>query len=107
MHTRFLNSRQMGEAKLPSIFKIGSYTIYFWTNENNEPIHIHVAKGNPVPDATKIWFTSTGGCILANNNSKIPEHQLNNILKIVSNQFFLICAKWKEHFKTDNINFYA
>ncbi|MBR0496202.1 MAG: DUF4160 domain-containing protein [Treponema sp.] len=102
-----MNLLQMGEAKLPSIFKIGSYAIYFWSNENCEPVHIHVAKGNPVPNATKVWLTSTGGCILANNNSRIPEHQLNNILKIVSDQFFLICSEWQKHFGKNMLKFYA
>ena len=97
----------MEEVRLPSIFKIGSYLVYFWSNENNEPIHVHVAKGNPVLNATKIWLTANGGCILANNNSQIPAHELTNIMKIISDQFFLICIKWKEHFKVENFSFYA
>ncbi len=34
---------------MPQIFKIGSYTVYFWMNEGNplEPVHVHVAKGIP------------------------------------------------------------
>jgi len=29
---------------MPQIFRIGSYVIYFWSNENNpiEPVHVHV-----------------------------------------------------------------
>ena len=44
---------------MPQIFKIGSYWVYFWTNENEplEPVHIHLAEGKPVPNATKIWIT--------------------------------------------------
>ena len=47
---------------MPQIFRIGEYWIYFWTNENQplEPVHIHVAKGAPTANATKIWITSTG-----------------------------------------------
>lgn len=47
---------------MPQIFRFGEYWIYFWTNENQplEPIHIHVAKGAPTANATKIWITSTG-----------------------------------------------
>ena len=43
----------------------------FWSNENNEPIHVHVTKGKPTPNATKIWLTKSGGCIVASNGSKI------------------------------------
>ena len=51
---------------MPQIFRIGEYWIYFWTNENQplEPVHIHVAKGAPTANATKIWITSTGHCLL-------------------------------------------
>ena len=37
---------------MPQIFKIGSYWIYFWTNENKplEPIHVHVSQGSPVTE---------------------------------------------------------
>lgn len=53
---------------MPQIFKIGSYWVYFWTNENKplEPIHVHVSEGSPVPNATKIWITSSGKCYLDN-----------------------------------------
>ena len=103
----YLNLQLMEAVRLPSIFRIGSYIVYFWSNENNEPIHVHVAKGKPTPNATKIWLTSTGGCILANNASLIPEHELINIMKVVSDQFFIICAKWIEHFKVKTITYYA
>jgi hypothetical protein len=55
---------------LPSLFQIGSYRIFFWSNENNEPIHVHIGKGKPTPNATKIWITAAGGCIVANNSGK-------------------------------------
>ncbi|MBO6308929.1 MAG: DUF4160 domain-containing protein [Oribacterium sp.] len=49
---------------MPSLFNIGSYKVYFWANENNEPIHVHISKGQPSPGSTKIWLTKNGGCIL-------------------------------------------
>ena len=56
---------------MPQVFKLGSYWVYFWTNENNpvEPIHVHISEGKPVPHATKVWITKDGKCSLANNNS--------------------------------------
>ena len=66
---------------MPQVFKIGSYWVYFWADENEplEPIHVHVAQGKPVNNATKIWITKSGGCYLENNNSNIPSHVLNNM----------------------------
>ncbi len=68
---------------------------------------MHVCKGAPTPHSTKLWLTSEGGCIVANNDSKIPATALNEILDVVSAQFFLICAKWREFFATDEISFYC
>ena len=40
---------------MPQVFKIGSYWVYFWANENEplEPVHVHVAQGAPSANATK------------------------------------------------------
>ena len=51
---------------MPQVFKVGSYWVYFWANENDplEPVHVHVCQGAPNGNATKIWITRAGGCIL-------------------------------------------
>ena len=73
---------------MPQILRIGPYSIYFWSNEGDplEPIHVHVAKGKPIPNATKIWLTKSGGCILASNGSKISNKELNELME------FIICS---------------
>ena len=40
---------------MPQVFKIGSYWVFFWTNENEplEPIHVHVCEGRPRQNTTK------------------------------------------------------
>ena len=55
---------------MPQVFKIAGYTVYFWVNENDplEPVHVHISKGVPSPNATKIWITKNGKCLLCNNN---------------------------------------
>lgn len=97
----------MEASRLPSLFLVGGYRVFFWSNENGESIHVHVCKGAPSPNATKLWLTSEGGCILASNGSKIPQPALNEMMDIISAQFFLICAKWKEFFLVDTITFYC
>lgn len=92
---------------MPNLFMVGGYIIYFWSNENMEPIHVHVSERRPVKNSTKIWITSKGGCILANNNSNIPQSKLNDIMDVIEAQFFFICRRWKEHFKTDEITYYC
>ena len=84
--------------------KVIGYKIYFWANENGEPVHVHVSKGTPRMNSTKIWLTKAGSCILANNKSKIPQKDLNKLLDIIAKHYFLIISKWKEYYNITNTN---
>ena len=64
---------------MPNLFTIMGYKVFFWSNESGEPIHVHISKGQPNKNATKIWLTRSGGCILANNNGNIPKKDLNKL----------------------------
>ena len=70
---------------MPQVFKLGSYWVYFWTNEGRplEPIHVHISQGNPTENATRVWITRTGNCLLANNNSRIPTNILRNMMRMI------------------------
>ena len=85
---------------MPQIFKIGSYWVFFWSNESDplEPVHVHVCQGTPSAGATKIWITRAGKCYLCNNNSRISEHILRNIMKIIEARSGEITAKWLAYF---------
>ncbi len=85
---------------VPQIFRIGAYIIYFWANENRplEPIHVHIAEGTPTANATKVWITKAGKCLLCNNNSRIPPKTLNNIMAIVEARSQDVVEKWNEFF---------
>ena len=92
---------------MPSIFELSGYKIYFWSNENNEPIHVHISKGKPTANSTKVWLTKSGNCILANNNSRIPNKDLSDIMGTIVSNHFLIVAKWKETYRIENVKFYC
>lgn len=47
------------------------------------------------------------GCIVANNNSKIPKKDLNDIIKIINLNFFYIVSRWKDVQGTDEVKFYC
>ena len=87
------------DCSMPQIFKIGPYTIYFWSNENDplEPIHVHVSE-RANPNATKIWLTSTGKCYLCHNKSRIPERLLRDIMRVIEARSQDIEARWLDHF---------
>ena len=77
---------------MPRLFTVSGYIVYFWSNENGEPIHVHISKGKPSPNGTKIWLTKNGGCILASNGSKISNKELNELMEFISAQFFFLSA---------------
>ncbi len=92
---------------MPNLFTVSGYKIYFWSDEDDEPIHVHISKGKPSANGTKVWLTKRGGCIVASNGGKIPQKELNELMDFISAQFFLICDAWKRFFVVDEIKFYC
>lgn len=85
---------------MPQVFKIGSYLVYFLANENDplEPIHVHISTGVPSVNATKVWITKAGHRLLCNNNSRIPNHVLKNVLAIIEARSEEVITKWLDFF---------
>lgn len=85
---------------MPQVFKIGSFWVYFWANENKplEPIHVHVSKGKPVANATKFWITKSGKSLLANNNSGLDAKTINYLSRAIEANSRLIIEKWMSFF---------
>ena len=90
---------------MPKLFSFRGYTFFFWTAENDEPVHVHVAKGRPSPNATKIWLTRSGGCVVASNGSRIRQSELRELQEFVALNHDRICAQWREVFHGD-LRFY-
>ena len=82
---------------MPQVFVILGYIVYFWSNENDEPIHVHVCKGSPQKDATKVWITQDGP-VLEHNKSKIPKKDLKRMLAWIAMNDELIIKKWQFNF---------
>ena len=85
---------------MPQLFKVGSYRVFFWARENDplEPVHVHIAQGAPGPNATKIWITKRGRCMLCHNHSKIPDAVLRNIMDVLEARSDEIIAAWNAFF---------
>ena len=85
---------------MPQLFRVGSYVVFFWINESVplEPVHVHIAKVRPVPDATKVWITRSGKCLLQNNHSRIPERELRILIQVTEARSASIIEKWVETF---------
>ena len=79
---------------MPTIFNIAGYRIYFYSNEGDEPCHVHVAKGKGA--SSKIWIEPE--IKVAHNDAKIPPKDLNKILDYVAVRRNKIIKKWNEFF---------
>ena len=78
------------------LYKLLGYTIYFWSGDAGEPVHVHVCQGRPTENATKIWVGER--VILEHNKSKIPDADLLKILRFVSQNKKRIIEQWTKHF---------
>ena len=85
---------------MPQVFKIGSFWVYFWANENKplEPIHVHVAKGKPTANATKFWITQAGKALLAHNTSDYDLKTIHYLTRAIEANSKLVIEKWISFF---------
>ena len=85
---------------MPQELRIGPYSVYFWSNENEplEPVHVHISEGKASSTATKVWITSTGKTLLCNNDSGIPERILRRLMKVIEANSKKIVEDWEKHF---------
>lgn len=82
---------------MPQIIQLFGYIIYFWSNEGNEPVHVHVCKGKPTPNATKIWVKKDGPQV-EHNRSRIPKKDLKLILSWLAINANRVITRWHEYF---------
>ena len=76
---------------MPTIFIVNGYRFFFFSNEGNEPIHIHVEKDNKY---AKFWLKPLG---LA-RNYKFNYRELGHMMTIIEKRKPEIEEKWHEHF---------
>lgn len=90
---------------MPIYIRTLGYKVYFWSNENNEPIHFHITKGNPSENDTKVWVLSNGSFKIAHNKSQISSKDLSRIFSAMQSYYFDFLNFWKTYHNSD-IRFY-
>lgn len=76
---------------MPKVFVQGPYKFFFYNNEGNEPMHVHVKSGS---STAKFWIRPVE---LAYGEG-FRRHELNEIRRIVEARVEEIRNKWNEHF---------
>jgi len=75
---------------MPTVLQVGRYRFLFFSNENNEPPHIHVKAES---DQAKFWLEPVR--LAANYGFKA--HELNEIERIVREHQTELLEAWHEY----------
>jgi len=81
----------MVKATMPEVFRTGRYRFFFFSDERNEPVHIHVESGDQY---AKFWIDPVA---LARSGG-YRVHELKEIRDLVIVNRELIQRRWNEHF---------
>jgi len=76
---------------MPTILRLGSYRAFFYSNEGNEPAHIHVRSGDM---EAKFWLH--GLSVAA--NAGFPPHEIGDIVRHLRSHRDELLDAWHEHF---------
>ena len=80
---------------MPTILLIAGWRIYFWANENNEPIHVHAEKADM---ECKFWLDVDGFEIKEAFSYNLTSQAKREIKKIIYEHFDYIVTEWNKFF---------
>jgi hypothetical protein len=75
---------------MPTVLRVGGFRFHFYSDESEEPAHIHVRSAN---GECKFWLEPVG---LAGNRG-IPRHDLREIERLVFEHRQLLIEKYHEY----------
>ena len=81
---------------MPTVLLIAGWRLYFWSNENSEPMHIHVEKGDM---ECKFWIDEVNFEITLALEFNLTPAARRDVKKIIFEHFDYIVAEWYRHFK--------
>ncbi len=79
---------------MPTIFRKLGFRFFFFSNDRDEPIHIHVEKKNKY---AKFWILEE---VILAKNIRFHGSELRKIRKIIEENKEIIKERWNEYFST-------
>lgn len=76
---------------MPTVFVINGFRFFFYSNENDEPVHIHIEKAE---DSAKFWLNP----VELEYNYGFNSGELKQIENIIRQNSEKIILKWNEYF---------
>jgi hypothetical protein len=76
---------------MPTVLRVGRFRFFFFSNEGQEPPHIHVKAGD---DQAKLWLNP----IALAANYGFAARELNEIARIVTEHQTELLEAWHDYF---------
>ena len=76
---------------MPTVLRWGSYRAFFYSNERDEPAHVHVRAGDR---EVKIWIHD----LTVAANMGFAAHQVGDIIRHLRTNRGQLMAAWNAHF---------
>ena len=77
---------------MPTVLRTNGFRFFFYSNENDEPVHVHVEKGDA---EGKIWLEPSIKVAYFKGFSTSEQNDIIDIAESNSKNFI---KKWYEHF---------
>lgn len=90
---------------MPLVWTVFGFNIYFWSNENGEPIHFHISKGIRGEHNTKFWLYSDGTIHLCHNNSRYKKQEIKKIVDLQNYPEFISRLTYEWYCKFGRVTF--
>jgi hypothetical protein len=76
---------------MPTVFIINGFRFFFYSNENDEPVHVHIEKAE---DSAKFWLSP----VALEYNYGFNSAELKQIENIIRQNSDKLILKWNEYF---------
>ena len=78
---------------MPTVLFTHGFRFFFYSNENDEPMHVHVDKGEA---NAKIWLEPKIETAYMHGFSG---SEINQVIKITEEEIVTLKTKWNEYFR--------
>jgi len=76
---------------MPTVLRIGSYHFFFYSDEGNEPPHIHVRRENKI---AKFWLLP----VRLQHSGRFNRQEIRRIQRLVEEHQQQLLGEWDEYF---------
>lgn len=78
---------------MPTVLYVLGWRFYFYANERNEPMHIHVQKAE---ENGKFWIDVENYSVIEAKSYKMSSQDIREVKKIIFDHFDLVVKAWKD-----------